>query len=83
MYQWIKHKARTTEGKEISREYVLQLLADEVAKLKSPQLAALDAAAQILMKMVTADSFPEFMSLEAYPSICKFASPSSPTTAKL
>jgi hypothetical protein len=61
----------------------MQLLSDEVNKLKSPQLPALDAAAQLLKKMITADSFPEFMSLEAYPAICKFVAPSSPTVAKL
>jgi hypothetical protein len=32
--------------------------------------------------MITADTFPEFMSLEAYPEICRFVN-ASPRIAKM
>ncbi|MGE0736305.1 MAG: malate synthase A [Alphaproteobacteria bacterium] len=77
VWQWVKHHARTADGVEITKEWVLRLLDEEMAKLSDMVGAENFAkgkfkeAAEIFAKLATADQFEEFLTLPAYAHIAQ------------
>jgi malate synthase len=59
---------RTSEGSEVTLGRVRAILAEETARLRPghPDPARLDAAAALLDQLVSAEDFPEFLTLHAY-----------------
>jgi malate synthase len=68
LWQWIRHRVRTSEGNEVTVGRVRTILAEETARLRPghPDPARLDAAAALLDQLVSAENFPEFLTLHAY-----------------
>ena len=68
LWQWIRHRVRTSEGTEVTLGRVRAILAEETARLRPghPDPARLDAAAALLDQLVSAEEFPEFLTLQAY-----------------
>ena len=68
LWQWIRHRVRTEEGSEVTLGRVRSVLAEETARLRPTQTdpARLDAAAALLDQLVSAEEFPEFLTLQAY-----------------
>jgi malate synthase len=68
LWQWIRHRVRTDEGSEVTLGMVRAMLAEETARLRPTQAdpTRLDAAATLLDQLVSAEEFPEFLTLQAY-----------------
>jgi malate synthase len=68
LWQWIRHRVRTIEGSEVTLGRVRTILAEETARLRPghPDPARLEAAAALLDQLVSAEDFPEFLTLHAY-----------------
>ncbi len=68
LWQWIRHRVRTEEGPEVTLGMVRSVLAEETARLRPvhPDPARLDGAAALLDQLVSAEEFPEFLTLQAY-----------------
>jgi malate synthase len=68
LWQWIRHRVRTGEGSEVTLGKVRSVLAEETARLRPTQAdpARLEAAAALLDQLVSAEEFPEFLTLQAY-----------------
>jgi malate synthase len=68
LWQWIRHRVRTTDGTEVTLGRVRAIMAEETARLRAtqPDRARLDAAATLLDQLVSAEEFPEFLTLQAY-----------------
>ena len=72
IWQWLKHKTKTVEGKEITFEYYNKLLQEELTKIKKNiglekyNLGKYKEASQIFNDMSTSEKFEEFLTLPAY-----------------
>jgi malate synthase len=72
VWQWLRHGARLSDGRSVSRELVTQTIAEELAKLKERLgTARFDSgkfglASKLFEQMMTGGAFPEFMTLVAY-----------------
>jgi malate synthase len=68
LWQWIRHRVRTDQGTEVSLGRVRAVLAEETARLRPihPDPTQLAAAAALLDQLVSAEEFPEFLTLQAY-----------------
>ena len=72
IWQWLKHKAKTVEGKEITKEYFDKLLEEELEQIKSTvgetnyNKGKFIEASDIFYKMSTSEKFEEFLTLPAY-----------------
>jgi malate synthase len=68
LWQWIRHGAKTDEGKSITRERCHDILAEETAMLVSAGAdpGRLASAAELLEGLFSAEQFPEFLTLTAY-----------------
>ena len=68
LWQWIRHRARTGEGTAITLGMVRSLIRSEAAALRPghPSPERLDRAAALLEALVSAETFPEFLTLAAY-----------------
>ena len=72
IWQWIKHRATTVEGKEINQEYYNNLLNEELQQIKSSigeekfKISKFKEATKIFNEMSTSDNFEEFLTLPAY-----------------
>jgi malate synthase len=68
LWQWIRHRVHTSEGTEVTLGRVRAILAEETARLRSGHTdpGRLDAAAVLLDQLVSAEEFPEFLTLQAY-----------------
>jgi malate synthase len=72
VWQWLRHGARLSDGRNVSREIVTQTIAGVLSKLKE-QLGAerfdsgkFGLAAHLFEEMMTGGDFPDFMTLVAY-----------------
>jgi len=80
LWQWIHHRAVTSDGRTITKEFVLGIVKEEVAKVhgnsNSGSGPALHTAAEILEHRITApiDALDDFVTLEAYKHIIKKSS---------
>jgi malate synthase len=72
VWQWLRHGARLSDGRNVTRELVTHTIAEELAKLREHIGAArfdsgkFDDAAKLFEQMITGGEFPEFMTLGAY-----------------
>ena len=72
IWQWLKHKAKTINGKNINKNYFNIILKEELEKIKSNlgqkdyDLGKFKEAAKIFYKMSTSEEFEEFLTLPAY-----------------
>jgi malate synthase len=64
VWQWIRHGAKMEDGRVVTRELVTELIDEE----KKPLLQdpALDKAVRLLHGLMTANDFPEFLTLSSY-----------------
>lgn len=69
--QWVKHKVVTKEGIPITKDYVLKILAEEVASIKktAPSGNHFDQAAEFLKPEITDVHYHDFLTTLLYPSI--------------
>jgi len=67
VWQWLRHGARLSDGRNITRDLVCQVISEEVGKLKARSgPGKFDLAAQLFERMMTGGDFPDFMTLSAY-----------------
>ena len=72
IWQWLKHKARTVDKKEITKECFNQLLKEELEQIKitvgeeNYNKGKFKEASNIFNTMSTSDEFEEFLTLPAY-----------------
>jgi malate synthase len=68
LWQWIRHEAKTETGEQITKEMCRAILQDERARLAKeiPGKEKLQAAAELLDGLFSAEVFPEFLTLAAY-----------------
>ena len=63
VWQWVRHGARLSDGRPITKEMVSQIIAEQKNKLKG---ARISEAAEIFERMTTSPDFAEFLTLRAY-----------------
>jgi malate synthase len=72
VWQWIRHEARTSDGRPVTPARVRRVIAEELEKLRGRLGAArfdsgrFELAARLFEDMMTREDFPEFMTLAAY-----------------
>jgi malate synthase len=68
LWQWIRHGAKTEDGKPVTRKRCLAILAEESSKLvaSGSDRARLATAGELLQGLISAKEFPEFLTLAAY-----------------
>jgi len=74
VWQWLHHGARLADGRPVTAELVRGIVAEEVARLRGGAESAdiagtLDLAARLFSELMFAESFPEFLTLVAYPHL--------------
>jgi malate synthase len=72
VWQWIRHEARTSDGRPVTPARVRRVIAEELEKLRGRLGAArfdsgrFELAGRLFEDMMTREDFPEFMTLAAY-----------------
>jgi malate synthase len=66
LWQWIRHRVVTTEGRLVTRELVEAELADAVASATRGDDDRFDDAAEIVREVALEDDFPTFLTIGAY-----------------
>jgi malate synthase len=72
VWQWLRHGARLSDGRSVTRQLITQTITGELAGQKERFGAArfdsgkFALAAQLFEQMMTGGDFPEFMTLTAY-----------------
>ncbi len=72
IWQWLRHKAKTVDGKEVTLDYYNMLLEEELQKIKDTigdekyNQGKFKESAEIFNKMSTSKIFEEFLTLPAY-----------------
>ena len=72
IWQWIHHSAKLVEGPTITRRLFRSMLREEKARiteeigLRAYHTSNYRGAVELLDRLTTSDSFPEFMTLMAY-----------------
>jgi len=66
IWQWIRHGARLTDGRPVTRELYQQVRAEELTKLGGPTHSRLNEAVRVLDGLILNDTFIEFLTLSAY-----------------
>lgn len=75
VWQWVRHGAKMTDGRTVTGEMVKQVIAEEMAGLRTEygearfSSGAFNTAAGIFEQMMTSDEFAEFLTLPAYEKI--------------
>ncbi|CAG8612515.1 1029_t:CDS:2, partial [Paraglomus occultum] len=75
LWQWVKHRSRTADGKTVTPEYLIKLLDEEVGKIEK-QLGAqrfgqtkYTLAKRYLASQITGKEYAEFITTLLYPEI--------------
>ncbi len=63
VWQWVRHGARLSDGRTITKEMVSKIVAEQKNKLKGSRISE---AAEIFERMTTSPDFAEFLTLRAY-----------------
>ena len=63
VWQWVKHGAKLSDGRLVTREMVRTVIAEQKSKLKGDRMGE---AAEIFEQMMTSPDFAEFLTLVAY-----------------
>jgi malate synthase len=66
VWQWIRHKAKLSDGRTVTAELVRAMLEEELGQMKGGRLKE---AASIFMDLTTRAEYPDFLTLAAYPHI--------------
>jgi malate synthase len=67
LWQWVRHRARTEDGVLITLDRCRAVLAEELARLEgSGATGRWRDAAELLDQLMSAEAFPEFLTLRAY-----------------
>jgi len=72
VWQWVRHKAKLSYGRTVTKELVDQTVKEELVKLKEMlgesryNSGKFDLAAKLYEQMMTSDQFDEFLTLKAY-----------------
>ena len=68
LWQWIRHGTRTAEGTPVTLDGVRRIMTEELRRLGEHPGAGsrLKEAAELLDRLVAAEEFPEFLTVEAY-----------------
>jgi malate synthase len=68
LWQWIRHKAKTEDGKPVTVERCRKILREETHKLAAAagDQERLGSAGELLDGLFSAKVFPEFLTLAAY-----------------
>jgi len=66
VWQWIRHKAKMTDGRAVTAELVRTILKEELKKMKDGKFKE---AASIFMDLTTRAEYPDFLTLTAYEHI--------------
>jgi malate synthase len=71
VWQWVKHQAKLSDGRPITRELFHRTLEEELAKLKERlgekySASKFDLAAKLFSQMIDNPEFPQFLTLPAY-----------------
>jgi malate synthase len=72
VWQWVRHGAKLSDGRTLTAEMVKKTTQEEIEKLKAMigaeryAKSKFDLAAQLFDKMMTSESFDEFLTLGAY-----------------
>ncbi len=64
VWQWARHGAKLTDGRKVDAALIAQTIAQEVAR--HDHSGKFDLAAKLFEEMMTAEEFPEFLTLIAY-----------------
>ena len=63
VWQWLKHRARLSDGRPITQEMVRNIISEQKNRLKGGRASE---AADIFQRMMTNNDFAEFLTLEVY-----------------
>jgi malate synthase len=63
VWQWVRHGAKLSDGRPVTREMVRNVIAEQKNKLKGSRMPE---AAEIFERMMTSPDFAEFLTLLAY-----------------
>jgi malate synthase len=63
VWQWVRHRAKLSDGRLVSQEMVRKVIAEQKNKLQGRRMSA---AADIYERMITSPDFAEFLTLLAY-----------------
>ena len=66
LWQWLKFGAKLADGRTMTRDLFDTLLAEEMAALSGRAEGRMDEAERIFVKLVTAETLEEFLTLPAY-----------------
>ena len=64
VWQWLRHKAKLDDGRQVTAELVHQVVQEESAKLAS--LPKIKEASELFARVATGSDFPDFLTLGAY-----------------
>ena len=63
VWQWVRHGAKLSDGRPVTREMVRAVIAEQKNKSNGSRIAE---AAEIFEQMMTSPDFSEFLTLVAY-----------------
>jgi malate synthase len=63
VWQWVRHGAKLSDGRPVTRDMVRDVIAEQKGKLKGGRISD---AAEIFERMMTSPDFAEFLTLVAY-----------------
>ncbi|MDQ6608063.1 MAG: malate synthase A [Actinomycetota bacterium] len=72
LWQWIRHSAKLDDGREVTRELVIQVLDEEMASIRAAvgeetwRAGRPDETRRVLEQVALSEDFPEFLTLPAY-----------------
>ncbi len=69
VWQWVRHGAKMTDGRQVTPELVRQTIAHEMETKKWTGQGRYDLAARLFEDMMTRPDFPDFLTLVAYDHI--------------
>jgi len=75
LWQWIHRKAKLADGREVTRDWVEQLIEDELGQQRgmvdAARYAAYEKAADLLRELAYKPGFVEFLTLPAYQRVLR------------
>ena len=70
VWQWLRHSAKLSDGRSLTKDLVHQTIVEENTRLKAAfGDRKFDAASKLFEQMMTDSAFPDFMTLAAYEQI--------------
>jgi malate synthase len=75
LWQWVHHKAKLSDGRVVDLALVEGMIASELERQKiavdAVRYAAYEAAADLMLELVRAPKFIDFLTLSAYQRVLK------------